>query len=42
VVFLNDKSDPSQETRNIIYIHDAFDMMAQEFIVRCGGLVAFF
>lgn len=42
VVFLNDKSEPSQESRNIIYIHDAFDMMAQEFVIRCGGLVAFF
>lgn len=42
VVFLNEKSEPSQESRNIIYIHQAFDLMVQNFLIRCGGLVAFF
>ena len=42
VVFLDANSEPSSESRNIIYIHEAFDLMAQNFLIRCGGLLAFF
>jgi len=42
VVFLYDNSDPHLETRNIIYIHEAFDDLAQNFMIEKGGLLAFF
>ena len=42
VVFLYENSDPESEPKPIIYIHDAFDNLAQNFMIEKGGLLAFF
>ena len=42
VVFLDKNSSPETESKPIIYIHEAFDDLAQNFIIEKGGLLAFF
>jgi hypothetical protein len=42
VVFLNNDSNPNSENRKIIYIHESFDAMAQDFITNYWGMLAFF
>jgi hypothetical protein len=41
VVFLDKNSNPELEPK-IIYIHEAFDDLANEFMINKGGLLAFF
>lgn len=42
VVFLDHDSNPTTESRKIIYIHEAFDSVAQDFITNYWGMLAFF
>lgn len=42
VVFLQNDSNPTTESRKIIYINNGFDSVAQDFITNYWGMLAFF